>query len=204
MNIKNANTYGYKRIEAVFDGETLAATQHIMTQGNLRRTDNPLNLAIQGPGFFQVEMPNGAVAYTRNGNFIRGPAGQIVTIHGYKLLDAPILSDKWISINVSEDGTFSVILTDGTQSTEGKIQLATFVNPEGLRSIDNYLFEATEVTGVPVTSSPGTHGRGIICQGFLENSNVSIPEEIMVLNTLQTWKSGIEKAILILNRQGRQ
>jgi flagellar basal body rod protein FlgG len=204
MNIKNTRTFGYKRIEAIFDGERLAATQHVMTQGNLRRTDNPLDLAIQGPGFFQIEMPDGAVAYTRNGNFMRGAAGQIITTHGYELLDAPTLSDKCASINISEDGAFNVTLADGTQRIEGHIQLVTFVNPEALRSIHNYLFEATEVTGIPVTSSPGSHGRGIICQGFLENSNVSIPEEIIALNTLQTWKNGIEKAILILNGYDNQ
>lgn len=198
-NISNAKTIGYKKIRPFFDGENLIAIQRVFTEGNLCRTDDPLDLAIPGRGFFQIVMPDGDITYTRNGHFQINASGQIVTMAGHELLDGPTLSDKWIDICVFENGTFQVTLADGNIRTAAQIQLATFTNPAGLRAIDNTLFVETVASGTPVTSSPGTHGYGIILQGHLEKSNVSMTEELLTLHTLQTWKKGIERAIIAMN-----
>jgi flagellar basal body rod protein FlgG len=198
-NISNAKTVGYKKIRPFFDGEHLVMIQRVFTEGDLWRTDDPLDLAILGRGFFQIVMPDGDIAYTRNGHFRINASGQIITMTGYELMDRPALSDKWTDICVLEDGNIHVTSADGNQRAVAAIQLAAFTNPAGLKAIDNTLFVETVASGTPVTSSPGSHGYGIILQGHLEKSNVNMSEELLTLHTLQTWKKGIERAILALN-----
>lgn len=198
-NISNAKTVGYKKIRPFFDGEHLVMIQRVFTEGDLWRTDDPLDLAIRGRGFFQIVMPNGDIAYTRNGHFQINASGQIVTMTGYELMDRPALSDKWTDILVLEDGNVHVTSADGNQRAAAAIQLAAFTNPAGLKAIDNTLFVETVASGMAITSSPGSHGYGIILQGHLEKSNVNMTEELLTLHTLQTWKKGIQKAIIALN-----
>ena len=198
-NLSNAQTYGYKKIRAVFDGETIAGARRILTQGTLHRTDVQLDLAIVGPGFFEIEMPNGEVTFTRHGQFSRNWRGEIVTIAGYRVVDTAILPDDPSTVRVSQDGTLSTVGPDGVINQKAQIHLAVFTNPEELTALGNMLFKPTEVSGVPVISNPGTHGAGTIRQGFLEGSNVNVTEELQILHTLQTWKNGLERAILAIH-----
>ncbi len=200
-NVSNAQTYGYKRIDVIFDGETIGHTRRIVTQGDLRRTDAPLDLAVQGRGFLQIEMPNGEIAYTRHGHFCRNAQGRITTNSGYELLDSVTVSHDGSMLKISEDGAVSIVRPDGVIAGQARIRLALFPHAEGLRSAGNTLFTATESSGVPIIAPPGTHGAGTLRQGFLERSNVNLMEELHNLHTLQRWKRGLEEAMLAIHRR---
>lgn len=210
-NLANASTTGYKRTRGVFEdllyqnvrqpgaqssentqlpnglmlgtGAKVAATQKTFTQGNLQNTSNALDLAVNGRGFFQILMPDGSIAYTRDGQFSLDNTGQIVTSGGgYLLQPAITIPEDAQSVTVGGDGTVSVQLpTQAAPSVVGNIELSNFVNPSGLEPIGENLFKETEASGAPVNGTPGLDGQGRILQNTLETSNVSAVEELVNL-----------------------
>ncbi len=209
-NIANVSTNGYKRARAVFEdllyqtlrqpgaqssqqttipsglqlgtGVNPIATERIFTQGNLNQTSNPLDIAINGQGFFQVTMPDGTLAYTRDGSFQKDANGQIVTASGYPLSPALTIPSTATSLTVGRDGTVSYTQSGSSTSTQlGSIQLASFVNPGGLQSTGENLFVETASSGTPTPGTPGANGLGVVSQGYVETSNVNVAEELVTM-----------------------
>jgi flagellar basal-body rod protein FlgG len=214
-NIANMTTTGYKRQRAAFqdmiyqnidrpgskssDADTTvpsglqlglgvrpAAVYRQHEQGTLRITENPLDLAITGKGFFQVELPNGDIAYTRDGTFQVNENGELVTVQGYLVDPGITIPSDATAIDINQSGEVVVSINGQTATqTVGQLQLANFINPAGLEAIgDNFLLE-TEASGTPTTGNPGTDDIGIIRQAALETSNVNVVEEITNLITAQ-------------------
>jgi len=215
-NLANVSTNGFKRQRAVFEdllyqnlrqpgaqstqqtqipsgltigvGVRTVATEHIHTQGSLQRTENSLDMAINGAGYFQIQMPDGTLAYTRSGAFQRDSTGQIVTPSGYPLSPALTIPADAIAITISRDGIVSVTQTGNVTPTQlGNVQLATFVNPGGLQSSGENLFVETASSGTPTPNTPGSNGAGLLNQGMVETSNVNVAEELV--NMIQTQRA---------------
>ena len=215
-NLANVSTNGFKKSNAVFEdlmyqnlrqpgaqstqqtvipsglmlgtGVRPVSTEHIFTQGATSQTGNPLDVAINGAGFFQIQMPDGTLAYTRDGSFQKDSTGQIVTSSGYPLSPAIVIPSNATSITIGSDGTVSV--TQGTSSTAvslGSIQLSTFVNPAGLQSNGENLFSETTASGTATTNTPGGNGAGSLQQTYVETSNVDVAEELVTM--IQTQRS---------------
>ncbi len=207
-NLANVNTVGFKRSRLNFEdlmyqsvrmpgaatspttttptgiqiglGVRPVATEKIFLMGNLQQTGNPLDLAIEGDGFFQVTLPDGTIAYTRDGTFKLDSDGNIVTANGYPLEPTISIPAGTTSIHISSDGIVSVTQSGSSTPTEvGNIELARFVNPGGLKSIGKNLYLPTPASGDPETGVPGEDGMGSIVQGFLEMSNVNVVEEMV-------------------------
>jgi flagellar basal-body rod protein FlgG len=162
-------------------GARTAASEVIQQQGDFNQTGNPLDLTIQGPGFFQVQLPSGEVAYTRAGAFHLDSTGIVVDPQGNPLQPAITIPASATNITIGTDGTVSITLPGQTQAQQvGAIQLATFANPGGLNSVgNNYLLETT-ASGNPIAGTPGgTEGLGQLQQGVLENSNVDVVGEFI-------------------------
>ena len=164
------------------------ATAHIFTQGNLQKTDNALDLAAQGSGFFQILLPDGTTGYTRDGSFQKDNQGQIVTSDGYPLQPNITIPATALSVSIGTDGTVSVTQPGTAAATQiGSIQLATFINPAGLQSIGQNLFLETAASGTPTPNTPGTNGAGTVNQGYVETSNVNVAEELVTM--IQTQRA---------------
>jgi len=177
-------------------GTRPVATQKLWSQGNFQQTENPLDLVIEGDGFFQVTRPDGSIAYTRAGAFKRDSQGQIVNSDGYILQPALRIPDDTIAISVGADGTVSVTTAgQATPQQLGQIELARFVNPAGLDAIGKNLFLPTAASGQPQTGTPGERGFGALNQGFLEMSNVSVVEEMVQMIAAQRAFEVNSKAI---------
>jgi len=207
-NLANINTSGYKYRKAQFQdllyqnmrqagasntatteipvglqvglGTKPVASEIIFTQGDFASTDNPLDLVIEGQGFFQVRMTDGQIAYSRNGNFHLNRDGSMVTSEG-DLLDPPIdIPPEQTGVMIGSDGTVSVQLPDQTQPQQvGRIELALFQNPSGLENIGKSLFLPTQASGDAITGIPGENGLGTLLSGYVEQSNVSVVEEMI-------------------------
>jgi len=162
-------------------GARSAATEIIQQQGNFDSTGNPLDLAIQGPGFFQVLLPSGEIAYTRDGNFTVDNVGNLVTQDGNQVQPGVTIPPDALTITVGNDGTVSVTEPGQQQPAQvGTLQLATFQNPGGLNSVGQNLFEATAASGDPIVGTPGgAEGLGTIQQGYIEQSNVDVVTEFV-------------------------
>ncbi len=162
-------------------GTRTAASAAIQLQGDVNTTGNTLDLCIQGQGFFQVQLPSGEVAYTRDGSFSLDSTGIIVTSDGYQLQPAITIPPSATNVTIGTDGTVSVQLPGQQQAQQvGTIQLATFANPGGLSSMGQNLFKETTASGNPIVGTPGgSEGLGTILQGSLENSNVDIVGEFI-------------------------
>jgi len=215
-NLANVSTNGYKRSRAVFEdllyqtlrqpgaqssqqtqipsglqlgtGARPVSTAHIFTQGNIQKTDNALDLGVQGNGFFQVLMPDGTTGYTRDGSFQKDNQGQIVTSDGYPLQPNITIPANALSVTVGTDGTVSITQAGTAASTQiGTIQLATFINNGGLQSMGQNLFQETAASGTPTPNTPGTNGAGVINQGYVETSNVNVAEELVTM--IQTQRA---------------
>ena len=214
-NIANLNTTAFKRQRAEFqdllyqnerrvgadssDSGTIvpvgvqigtgvkpAAVYRITEQGNLQNTNNPLDLAVQGRGFFQVLMPDGTTTYTRDGSLQLSPTGEIVTADGYVVQPGITLPSNTTGITINANGQVIAQIAGQTQpQTVGQLQLANFPNEAGLQALGNNLLQETAASGAPVTGNPGTTGFGQIQQGFLETSNVNVVSEITDLITAQ-------------------
>jgi len=215
-NLANVSTNGYKRQRAVFEdllyqtlrqpgaqadqqnlvpsgllmgtGARVVATERIHTQGSLQRTENALDMAINGNGFFQVQLPDGTSAYTRDGAFQRNSEGRIVTAQGYPLVPAITIPEDAVTITISRDGIVSVVQPNQTETTElGTIQLVLFVNNGGLQSVGENLYVETASSGPPTPSTPGLNGAGLLNQGVVETSNVNVAEELVSM--IQTQRA---------------
>jgi flagellar basal-body rod protein FlgG len=215
-NLANVNTTGFKQDRAVFEdllyqnqtqagadtsqttqspsgmsigtGVQVVATEKDYSQGSLTQTGNPLDAAIQGQGFFQVQMPDGTLAYTRDGTFQTNAQGQLVTSSGYLLQPGITIPQGAQSVTIGSDGTVSVTLAGQSAPTQiGQLQLANFINPPGLQPIGQNLLVQSAASGSPQTGSPGTNGFGTLAQGELESSNVNVVEELV--NMIQTQRA---------------
>ncbi|MCB9982310.1 MAG: flagellar basal-body rod protein FlgG [Rhodospirillales bacterium] len=155
-------------------------------QGAIRITENPLDIAITGEGFFQIQMPNGDTAYTRDGTFQMNENGEIVTVQGFIVDPGITIPADAIDIDVNENGEVLVSLPGQTATSNvGQLQLANFVNPVGLEAIGDNLYLETDASGAPTTGTPGLDEFGRLRQGALEQSNVNVVEEITELITAQ-------------------
>jgi flagellar basal-body rod protein FlgG len=161
-------------------GVAVQSTSRIATQGTLSNTGNALDLALDGEGYFQVELPGGQTAYTRAGNFTRSAEGELVTVQGYKVMPSITVPEDAATITIAPDGTVSATTAAGGTATElGQIQIASFANPAGLQAMsDNFLLE-TGASGAAQLGAGGEAGRGNIRQGMLEASNVNVVEELV-------------------------
>ena len=214
-NLANVNTTGFKRERAVFEdllyqnvrqvgGQTSAntvsptglmlgtgvrviATEKNHAQGNMITTQNALDVAVSGDGFFQVLQPDGTLAYTRDGSFKLSPTGQIVTANGSLLQPAMTVPNNALSVTIGADGTVTTALVGGTQQVLGNITVARFPNPAGLASIGQNLMKATTASGAVQQLKPGTAGAGVLTQGALEASNVNVVEEMV--NMIETQRA---------------
>lgn len=166
-------------------GVKVASTSRIMSQGAVEQTGKELDLAVRGEGFFQIELPDGTTAYTRDGSFERDPNGTIVTVDGYTVVPGITIPQDSRNITISTDGTVSAV--DGTGATVnlGQIQVARFVNKAGLEAIGDNLFLETEASGAAQVDNPGSDGFGSVQQYFLEMANVDAVTEIADLISAQ-------------------
>ena len=164
-------------------GTRVSATELIQTQGDLTTTNNPLDLAIEGKGYFQILMPNGQTGYTRDGSFQLDSSGQMVTSAGYPLQPTITIPSGAESVTIGSDGTVSVTQSGQTAATTvGNIQTALFINPGGLNAIGNNLYLQTTASGDPVVGTPGgTEGLGTLVQNELESSNVSTVNQFVAM-----------------------
>jgi flagellar basal-body rod protein FlgG len=207
-NLANVNTNGFKRSRAEFQdllyqtvttpgsssssstknpagiqlglGTRPASVKKLFTQGDFKKTDNQLDLLIQGQGFFKVLLPDGTTAYTRDGAFTADRDGQLVNAQGYALDPPIVLPTDTLTLTIGADGTVSVTQPGQSEATDiGQIELATFVNPTGLLSLGGNLYQFTGSSGDALDGTPGLDGIGTIAQGFLEVSNVSIVNELV-------------------------
>jgi flagellar basal-body rod protein FlgG len=162
-------------------GVKVGSSEKIFTEGNLMQTGNPLDAAIQGDGFFQVTMPDGTTAYTRDGSFKRDANGAIVTADGYFLNPQITIPQNAQQISIGEDGTMTALVPGSNQPQQlGQIQIARFVNPAGLSPVGGHnLYTQTAASGAPIVTQAGLNGAGTIQAGYLENSNVQVVQEIV-------------------------
>jgi flagellar basal-body rod protein FlgG len=167
-------------------GVKTAAVYRVSTQGNLQQTGNPLDLAIQGPGYFQILQPDGTTAYTRSSSFQLSPTGEIVTTDGFVVQPGVTLPQNTLAVTVNQSGQVLAQVAGQTNpQTVGQLQLATFPNEGGLEALGGSLYLQTQASGAPTTGNPGATGFGTINQGMLETSNVDIVSEITNLITAQ-------------------
>ena len=207
-NLANVNTNGFKKSRADFQdllyqsvkmagaesadgiqiptgiqlglGVKTAAVQKLFQQGDFVSTDNPLDMVIEGDGFFQISMPDGDTGYTRAGSFKIDGTGRIVNSDGYPIEPAITLPSDTLEVTISSDGTVSVLQPGTTTATSvGQIELAQFINPAGLRALGKNLFTLSGSSGDAATGNPGSDGLGTINQGMIELSNVNIVEEMV-------------------------
>lgn len=163
-------------------GSKPVATVRNFSQGSMQQTGGSLDVAINGDGFFQVEMADGRIAYTRDGNFSMGSNGQLVTQSGVPLADRIEIPENTVGIQISQNGVVSAKLSGEQGKIElGQIEMAKFVNPGGLEALGDNLFAKTETSGQPFFGTPGQDGFGKLQQGFLEKSNVDIVTEMVNL-----------------------
>ncbi len=173
-----------------------ASIAKLYTPGNMIATGNPYDMVIEGDGFFQITLPDGRTAYTRDGSFKVSAEGRIVTADGYLLEPNITIPEGTVKVTVNADGTVSALDEQGNQQLVGEIMLVRFLNPSGLdaRLGRNLLLE-TEASGVPIEAQPGLDGAGTLEQGFLENSNVQVVEEILNLIVAQRAYEASSKVI---------
>ncbi|MEJ2455746.1 MAG: flagellar basal-body rod protein FlgG [Candidatus Thiodiazotropha sp.] len=215
-NLANVNTTGFKRDRAVFNdliyqnlrqvgaqssentelpsglmlgtGVRVVATQKEHSQGNIVQSGNSLDVAIQGKGYFQVLHPDGNIVYTRDGTFSLTADGVLVTPNGYELQPAMTVPTDATSVTIGSDGVVSVLQAGDTSPTQiGQVELAYFVNPQGLEPIGDNLYRETNASGGVNTAIPGTDSTGTLIQGALEGSNVNVVEELV--NMIETQRA---------------
>ncbi len=175
-------------------GVRQVATQKIYTQGNFQATGNSLDVAIEGDGFFQITMPDGTIAYTRDGAFKKDSQGRMCTSDGYLLEPQITIPQEATDFTVSSEGRVTATTTAGQQDL-GEITLARFINPSGLESIGRNLLKETEASGVPMVTNPGADGAGTLAQKYLEMSNVQVVDEMVNMIVAQRAYETNSKAI---------
>lgn len=178
-------------------GVKVGSSEKVFTQGSLQQTGNPLDVAIEGDGFFQITLPDGTTGYTRDGSFKEDANGSIVTAAGYFLQPQVNIPQNAVSVSINPDGTVTAQVPGSTQpQTLGTVSLARFVNPAGLSPITggNYYTE-TAASGPPIVSQPGINGAGNLQGGFTEQSNVQVVNEIVNMIVAQRAYEANSKAI---------
>jgi flagellar basal-body rod protein FlgG len=225
-NLANVNTTGFKRQKLEFQdlmyqamrepgtrnvegalspagietglGVKSAATQRIFEQGSLSDTGNALDLAIEGDGLFQITLPDGTTAYTRDGSFKPSSDGTIVNSSGYYLYPQITIPEQAQNLTISPDGKVSVTLPGATSATDiGQIELARFVNPSGLRGLGGNLYGESDASGSPMVLTPGEEGSGTIAQNKVEASNVQVVQEMVNMISAQRAYEIVSKAITV-------
>jgi flagellar basal-body rod protein FlgG len=215
-NLANVSTNGFKGSRAVFEdlmyqtlrqpganstqetelpsgiqvgtGVQQVATERLYTQGNLQQTGNSKDVAINGNGFFQVQMPDGTIGYTRDGSFQTNSQGQLVTSSGYQVIPAITIPVNATSLTIGSDGVVTITQPGSTNNvTIGTLQLATFINPAGLQTNGENLLSETASSGAPNISAPGSNGAGTLNQGYVEASNVNVVQELV--NMIETQRA---------------
>ncbi len=228
-NLANTNTTGYKESRVNFEdlfyqtikspgaysseytqvptgiqiglGVKVSSVEKQFTQGDLQHTSNPFDLAISGQGFFQIQMPSGEAAYTRDGTFQANSQGQLVDANGYQLVPPITVPPNATSVTISQNGTVSAVVSGQTNPVQiGTLTLANFINPAGLNSVGHNIYLQTSASGVPQIGSPDQNGFGTIQQGFLEMSNVNLVGQMVSMITAQNAYTIDSKAITIANR----
>lgn len=213
-NLANVSTVGFKKDSAVFQdlmyqikrepgglnsqdsqlpsglqlgtGVRVEGTTKQFTQGSMEITEQSLDLAVNGRGFFQILLPDGTTSYTRDGQFQVNSDGEIVTASGNRLEPSITVPENTANITIGEDGIVSVTINGETTAQQiGQIDTVDFINPQGLKAIGNNLFRETEASGDPQTGTPGLSGFGEVKQGMLELSNVEVVEELVSMITTQ-------------------
>ena len=215
-NLSNVSTTGFKRNNAVFEdliyqnlrqvgantteqnqlptglhlglGVRTVATSRNFTQGSLQQSSNSLDVAINGNGFFEVQLPDGTIGYTRDGSFQVDAQGRVVTSSGLPVANGITVPQGATSISISADGVVSAIVAGNTQPQQlGSLAMSSFINPAGLEPVGQNLFKESAASGQPQQGTPGTNGLGFIKQGFLESSNITVVEELV--NMIQTQRA---------------
>lgn len=215
-NLANVSTNGFKRQRAVFEdlmyqtlrqpgaqssdqtnlpsglqlgtGTRPVSTERLHTQGNLSKTDNSNDVAVNGSGFFQVQMPDGTMAFTRDGSFQTDQNGQLVTNAGFAIQPGITIPANTINMTISRDGVVSVTQQGNAQPVQvGQLTLSTFMNDAGLESVGENLYQETQASGAPTESNPGQNGTGTLYQGYVETSNVNVAEELVTM--IQTQRA---------------
>ncbi|MBV8358670.1 MAG: flagellar basal-body rod protein FlgG [Deltaproteobacteria bacterium] len=177
-------------------GTKTAAVDQIFTEGELNNTGNPLDVAIQGDGFFQVSLPDGSIAYTRDGSFRSDQNGRMVTLDGYTLLPGITIPQGAHNLTIGPDGTVSVqVNNQTTPTTVGQLQVIRFLNPAGLQPLGQNLYSQSQASGAPQTGIGGQNGFGSILQGFLEMPNESTVQELVSLIEAQRAYEASSKAV---------
>lgn len=222
-NIANVNTAGFRGNQARFQdliyqqlrapgtpvgasvvpvaqevglGVKIASSEKIFTQGTIQQTGNPLDVAIEGDGFFQITKPDGSLAYTRDGSLKRDANGALVTADGYFLNPQITVPQSALQVGVGSDGAVTALLPGQSQPQQlGQIQIARFTNPAGLAPEGQNLFAQTGASGSPVVSQPGINGAGTLQGGYIENSNVSIVDQMVGMITAQRAFEANSKAV---------
>lgn len=223
-NLANSATSGYKRSHAVFEdlmyqnlrqtggassdqtqmptglqvgmGARAVATSREFSQGNTQQTSNPMDVAINGQGFFQIQMPDGTTGYSRDGAFKLDSQGQIVNSNGFVVQPGITVPTNATSVTIAPDGTVTASIPGTPQGTNlGQFQLANFINPAGLEPRGQNLFTETAASGAPQTTTPGTTNTGTLVQGSLEASNVNVVEELVAMIQTQRVYELNSKAI---------
>lgn len=214
-NLANVSTNGFKKSRPVFEdliyvtlrqpgsqasqqtqvpsglqlgtGARPVATERIHIQGGITQTGNSFDIAIQGNGFFQVQLPDGSLAYTRDGAFQVNNQGIVVTANGDVLQPQITVPVDAVKVDIAKDGTVTVTQPNNVTQIQGPIQLTNFINPTGLQSVGDNLYLETVASGTPNTANPGQNALGTLAQGFLETSNVSVVEEL--INMIQAQRA---------------
>lgn len=222
-NLANVNTVGFKKSRADFQdlmyqnikttgapststtqmvgiqiglGTKAAAVTKLFTAGNFSQTGNELDIAIEGDGFYQIQLPDGTTGYSRAGAFKKDNQGRMVNSDGYPLVPSITIPNNATKVNIGNDGTVSVLQAGTTAATTvGNIQLAMFSNPSGLSSMGHNLYQPTDSSGAATTGTPGQNGIGSTAQGILEMSNVSVMEEMVNMIVCQRAYEVNSKAI---------
>ncbi len=224
-NLANVQTNGFKRGRAVFQdlmyqtlrqpgaqvgdanqlptglqlgtGARVAATQRLHSEGNLNNTGAEMDVAIQGRGFFQVDLPDGTQAYTRDGGLGVDQNGQLTTVGGYVIQPPINVPDNALSLTIGKDGTVSVTQPGnaGVNVQIGQLQLATFINPGGLQNVGENLYLETNSSGPANLLQPGVDGAGSLMQNYVETSNVNVAEELVNMITTQRAYEMNSKAV---------
>ncbi|HXX40547.1 MAG TPA: flagellar basal-body rod protein FlgG [bacterium] len=223
-NLANLNTPGFKTARAQFQdlvyqnittpgapapggtvtptgvsvglGTRVASTPRMFAQGSLQQTQNQYDLAIQGDGFFQVTLPDGTIGYTRDGSFQVNGQGQLVTSDGYLVQPGITIPPTATAVTIGADGTVSVTMP-GQQNPQqvGQLQLARFANPAGLLARGQNLFVATQASGAPLVATPGQQGTGTLAQGYVEQSNVSLVDQMVALIDAERAYEAMSKVV---------
>ena len=223
-NLANVSTTGFKRATAVFEdlmyqnlrqvganateqsqlptglqlglGVRTVATSRSFTQGSMQQTNNQLDLAIKGNGFFQVTQPDGTIGYTRDGSFQVDAQGRLVTSSGLPVANGITVPPNAVSVSIANDGTVSATLSgNAAPQNIGTLALANFVNPAGLEPRGENLYAETAASGQPNGGTAGTNGLGTVMQGFLETSNVNVVQELVSMIQTQRAYEMNSKAI---------